>query len=60
MTSFEYETEELTIEQLQEASGGDIPLRGYGPSKTNMSPWGVNAPHDPHWVLTGLPPQPPG
>jgi hypothetical protein len=50
----------LTIEQLQEASGGDIPLRGYGPSKTNMSPWGVNAPHDPHWVLTGLPPQPPG
>ena len=53
MTSFEYETEELTIEQLQEASGGDIPLRGYGPSKTNMSPWGVNAPHDPYWVLTG-------
>jgi hypothetical protein len=41
MTRFEYETEELTIDQLHEASGGDIPLRGYGPSKANMSPWGI-------------------
>ena len=55
----DHEANELTIDQLQVASGGNVPLRGYGPPKVNMSPW-INAPHDPYWVLTGLPPQPPG
>ena len=41
-------------------SGGEIPLRGYGAPRLNISPFSVNAPLDPAWELRGLPPQPPG
>lgn len=51
---------QLTGAELDAVSGGEIPLRGYGPPKVNISPFSVNAPLDIEWVLRGLTPQPPG
>jgi hypothetical protein len=51
---------QLTGAELDAVSGGEIPLRGYGAPRLNISPFSVNAPLDPAWELRGLPPQPPG
>jgi bacteriocin-like protein len=57
MTNLNVEILELTIDELQEVSGGTkIDPRGYGPASAYRFAQG--APADIQWVLDGLPPRP--
>jgi bacteriocin-like protein len=57
MTNLNVEILELTIEELQEVSGGTkIDPRGYGPASAYR--FAEGAPADIQWVLEGLPPRP--
>jgi bacteriocin-like protein len=58
MTNLNVEIQELTIEELQEVSGGaTVDPRGYGPASAYR--FAVGAPADIEWVLGGLPPRAP-
>jgi hypothetical protein len=57
MTNLNVEILELTIDELQEVSGGaKIDPRGYGPASAYRFAQG--APADIQWALDGLPPRP--
>jgi bacteriocin-like protein len=57
MTNLNVEILELTIDELQEVSGGsNTDPRGYGPASAYRFAQG--APADLEWVLGGLPPRP--
>jgi bacteriocin-like protein len=56
MTNLNVEILELTIDELQEVSGGaKIDPRGYGPASACFA---QGAPADIQWALDGLPPRP--